>query len=245
MIKSDNYEIQYLQWDTDYFGIKSARVNLKNAVTPNEQFHIIDQCKEFEFVTISNINNLKENNYWIGRKTNAYLSDVNIQFEKTILNDPITPIEHTNVYNNYPFNEQVLDIAKKVFKYSRFFNDPNLPEEKAKNIYQQWILNAFCKADKYFAVSEMVGDVAGYLLFSINEDVCTIELIAVNSEYQGMGIGKSLVSSMEKFLNNIDINSVKVGTQINNISAFSFYSSLGFRYMSCNTIYHLFSRSEY
>ena len=241
-MSSKNYEIILLHWDTDYFGLSSARVNLSDIVDERSQEEIIDFCKDYEFVTISNLDNIKENNYWIGNRTNAFLADMNIQFTKVLEDKPDYQDEKNYVVNNLSRNEQIVDIAKKSFNYSRFFNDPKLPQEQAKNIYLFWTECAFSKENKYFVISERDGNVAGYILFSFNEDSAVIELIAVDKKYKGQRVGKSLIHTMESFVIDKGIKKIKVGTQVNNISASQFYISLGFKYVSCGSMYHLWRR---
>lgn len=238
-ILGKNYECKHLQWDTDYFGVSSARVNLKGIVDDKGQEEILKFCKCYDFVTIANLDNIKENNYWIGNRTNAFLADMNIQFFKVLVEKPDHQDEKTYVVNSFHLNEQVVDIARKSFDYSRFFNDPKLPEEKAKNIYLHWTECAFDQENKYFVISEREGNVAGYILFTMNEDSSVIELIAVDEKYQGQKVGKSMIHTMESFVMNQGINKNKVGTQVNNISAAQFYNALGFKYVSCGSMYHL------
>jgi len=242
-MSSKNYEYKPLQWDTDYFGVSSARVNFMGIVDEKGQEEIIEFCKGYDFVTIYNLDNIKENNHWIGNRTNAFLVDINIQFlkilgEKSDYQDE----KDTYVMNNLSRNEQILDIARKSFKYSRFFNDPKLPEEQAKNIYLHWTECAFGQENKYFVISEREENVAGYILFSFYEDSSVIELIAVDEKYQGQRVGKSLINTMETFVIDQGIKKIKVGTQVNNISAAQFYSAMGFKYVSCGSMYHLWRR---
>jgi ribosomal protein S18 acetylase RimI-like enzyme len=236
------YECKHLQWDTDYFGVSSARVNLYGIVDEKGQEHIIEFSKEYDFVTISNINNIKDNNQWIGNRTNAFLADMNTQFLKILVDKPYYQDEKTYVLNCLSRNEQIVDIARKSFRYSRFFNDPQLPVEKAKSIYLHWTECAFQKENKYFAISEREGNIAGYILFSYNGDSCVIELIAVDEKHQGQKVGKSLIHEMESYVKYQGISKIKVGTQVNNISASQFYSAMGFKYVSCGSMYHLWRR---
>ncbi|RBP69096.1 ribosomal protein S18 acetylase RimI-like enzyme [Alkalibaculum bacchi] len=236
---SENFECIPLEWDTDYFKVNSARVNLKGIVNKEDQKEIIDFCKHYDFVTISNLDNIKDNNQWIGERTNAFLVDVNIQFLKDLYGNNDIQIDNTYVTNKLPRNEQVINIARNSFRYSRFFNDPNLLEVKAKKIYIHWTECAFESENKYFVLHKKDKNIAGYILFSINEDNCVIELIAVDEKYQGQRIGKSLIRKMESFVIDKGIRKIKVGTQIENISAAQFYSKMGFVYVSCGSIYHL------
>jgi len=239
---SKNYECKPLQWDTNYFGVSCARVSLCEVVGEKGQEEIIEFCKEYDFVTISNLDNIKENNHWIGNKTNAFLADMNIQFLKVLADKQDCQDKKTYVVNNLSRNAQVVDIAKKSFNYSRFFNDPKLPQEQAKNIYLHWTECAFGQENKYFVIFESEGNVAGYILFSFNEDSSVIELIAVDERYQGQRVGKSLIHTMESFVIDQGIKKIKVGTQVNNISAAQFYSAMGFKYVNCGSMYHLWGR---
>lgn len=237
-----NYECVDLEWDTNYFGIKSARVNLYDIIDEQEQRKIIELSKKYDFVTIANHNNINENNYWIGQKTNAFLADINIQFEKKI--NQMHNYQEKNIYimNKHPVNELVMNIAKKSFKHSRFFNDPNILETLAGDIYLHWTKNSFKRKDKYFVVHRIKKKVTGYIVFSIDSGYATIELIAVDGKYEGRGIGKGLIRSLESFLMGMEIKKVKVGTQINNIGALQFYNIVGFRYVNCSSIYHVWSK---
>lgn len=239
---SKNYECEPLQWDTDYFGISSARVYLNGAVDEHGQEEIIEFCKKYNFITISNIDNTMENNNWIGNRTNAFLADMNIQFLKVLVEQPDYQDEKTYVVNSLSKNAQIIDIARKSFNYSRFFNDPKLPEEQAKNIYIHWTESAFGQENKYFVISEREGNIAGYILFSIVGDNSLIELIAVDEKYQGQRVGKSLIQTMEGFIEDKGIKKIKVGTQVNNISAAQFYNAMGFKYVSCRSMYHFWKR---
>jgi len=240
LIIKGNYDCIDLEWDTRYFGIKSARVNLNGVIDENQQEEILKFCQDFEFVTIVNYNNLKENNYWIGKKTNAFLTDVNVQFEKELkVNKKKLENKGFQVKNNLPRNQQIIDIARKSFNYSRFFNDPNLSFDKAKNIYVHWTDSAFKKEDKFFVISRIDNKVAGYILFSTHKMTSTIELIAVEKKYQGKNIGRLLIRELEEYLIDKGILNIKVGTQLNNISAVNFYETMGFKVVSCRNIYHL------
>ena len=241
-MSNKNYECKQLQWDTDYFGVRSARVNLSGIVDERGQEEIIEFCKGYDFVTISNLDNIKENNHWIGNRTNAFLADMNIQFIKVLADKQDYQDEKTYVVNCLSRNEQIVEIARNSFNYSRFFSDPNLPQEQAKNIYLHLTECAFVQENKYFVISEREGNVAGYILFSFTEDSSVIELIAVDEKYQGQRVGKSLIHTMESFVINQGVQKIKVGTQVNNISAAQFYNAKGFKYVSCVSMYHLWRR---
>ena len=237
-----NYHFHPLPWDTEYFGINSARVNLSGIVDENGQAEILDFCKDYEFVTLSNHDNINENNHWIGKRTTAYLVDMNIQFLKRINQRPDHLDTETSIANNLSRNDKIIDISRNSFNYSRFFNDPQLPHLQAKQIYQHWTECAFDQKDKYFVISERAGLITGYILFSFVEDTSLIELIAVDKKHQGQKIGKSMIHALESYVLNQGIQKIKVGTQVNNIQAVQFYHAMGYKYAGCGSVYHWWGR---
>lgn len=253
-----------LKWDTDYFGVSCARVNLPGPVTETEQEEILNFCRSFDFVTIANLYNRSENNLWIGRRTDAFLADVNIQFIKTVdkntgkkslqQNTADKKNPDRQVYrlelntgeivlsNSFEADLRLLDIAGKAFSYSRFFNDPFLPADLVAGIYRQWCRNAFMREDKYFAVYYREHEPAGFLMFGTDlADGCRIELVAVKDKYRGQGIGRALLAACEAFCASQAISSIRLGTQADNLAAIRLYLGSGFIYSHCSSIYHMWN----
>lgn len=237
-IYNETYEAFKLSWDTEYFGMSSARVILKDAILNEGELSIF--LDSYDFITITNLNNNPQNNQWLGKYKNAFLVDVNIQFVKRLSNKSTDKEDITEVHEGYPYNESIIKIAQEAFKHSRFFNDEFLPLSKARDVYKHWVKSAFNKLGRYFVTVKRNGKIAGFLLFSINDinSFATIELIAVDMEFRGQKIGKTLISGMEKYLAGNNIELIKVGTQVNNISAINFYNSYGFKNTNCSSVYH-------
>jgi ribosomal protein S18 acetylase RimI-like enzyme len=241
-LKSINepFELVELDWDTEYFGVRSAKVILNDAVSENEREIIKRFMRGFDFITITNTGNHAENNFWIATETSAFQADVNIQFVKQLLRMPLKEKFPTKVCEAYPRDERILATAGKAFRYSRFLNDPWLPVKKAKNLYAQWVENAFGKPGRHFVISEQKTEILGFLLFSMDMDSLTarIELVAIDEGHRGNSIGRSLIAKMEAVLTQKGITQVNVGTQLDNLTAYNFYTSCGFKLVNYSSIYH-------
>jgi ribosomal protein S18 acetylase RimI-like enzyme len=238
-IYCDYYQCYGLNWDTEYFGIKSAKIILKKPIDQDRQEELLRYCNNFDFNTIVNKGNNPRNNLWIAAKTNAILTDVNVQFVKKV--ECVRCLDQSsNILCNLPENKSILDIAEKEFVCSRFFNDSFLEKSKAKNIYSYWTKCAFNKSEKYFVINTRNNEVAGYLLFSLDSKikVAFIELIAVREKFKEQKVGKSMIRKLENYLCNKKIETIRVGTQMDNISATNFYVSNKFKYSECSSIYH-------
>lgn len=204
------------------------------------QTELLSFLQNFEFIVIINKANDPSNNQWLGEKTKAFLTDVNIQLNKNISLAEKYDDSFTAVADNFPENGQIIRIAENSIKFSRFLNDPYLPMQKAKHIYADITKNAFRKDGRFFVTVNGMEAISGFLLFSIDQAILssTIELIAIDQNFTGKGIGRSLIRAMEHYVAKMGVKTIRVGTQLNNITALKFYRSCGFSYLECNSIYH-------
>lgn len=244
MQKNNKYEIKKLEWDTDFFGVNSAKVILNNDINKKDIDEIIKYLKDnnYVFITIQNRNNNDNNNYILKDLNNIFIADVNIQFTKkidvNIKNDVDNKI---SIQNNVPYIEDIEKIASTSFIYSRFTNDKNL--RNGDKVYCKWVSNSFQNQDKYFALYKENNNITGFLLFSLENESLVIELIAVDSKLKHKGIGKKLINSIEVFSKNNNIKNINVGTQVNNINAQNFYINCGFKHKENHSIYHLWLKN--
>lgn len=239
------YEYRELEWDTAYFGVKSARVTLKDKISRNEWIKIRNLTINNDFVIIDNINNNPVNNFFISNLTGVFLTDINFQFIKSIDQDTNSIlIEDDNIViaNNLPHNFEIVDISKNSYKHSRFFNDPFLDKAKAKNIYSHWVESAFLKEDKYFLCYKDGLNIRGYILFSIDDSSkkAVIELISVKETMEDNNIGTKMMYHLEVYLskNFKELETLHVGTQSNNIKAINFYVKNKFKVKEIRSVYH-------
>ena len=242
MQTSNRYSISRLDWDSKFFNIEAAKVILKEEISEKDFDDISKKIVDnnFNFITIQNNNNNDKNNYIIRKFDNIFLADINIQFIKKIEYDKknFESMQNIVINNKMEYNDEIIDIASNSFMYSRFYNDYKL--KNGNSIYTEWTRNSFNKKEKYFCYYQKENHILGYLLFSIDKDEdLVIELIAVDKDSKGLGIGTNLINKIEQYSMNNNIKNIKVGTQINNINAQNFYIKCGFKHLTNNSIYHL------
>lgn len=228
-----------LEWDTNYFNVKSGRIQLNGNITKAEEIEIYEFIKKYEFITIENVGNNSHNNNWIGKNTNASLTDINIQYKKNILKNPVILDDNLQIFNSLVGDSRLISLAKQSFIHSRFFNDSYISDDLAENIYENWVKNSFNKKEKYFVICENEEVIEGFLLFSYQHKEAIIELIAVDEKMRGKNIGKKLLNKLVSYLITIEVSTVKVGTQVDNISAMRFYSKNNFIIQKASSIYHI------
>lgn len=239
ILSTSDYFASESEVDCMYFGLRSAKVILYNPINSKyDQESLIKFMDIFDFVTITNKGNHPENCIWIGLETNAFLTDLNIQLLKPISKINENEITEAIISDDYPYDGNIIRIAQTSFKYSRFLNDPFLPQDEAKYIYADITQNAFNKDGRYFCVIKEVNEIAGFSLFSFSNDNSIIELIAIDTNHQGRKIGKNIINNIERFSSHSGRKYIQVGTQLNNLTAIKFYLSIGFLPDEVNSIYH-------
>lgn len=230
-----HYEIVDLPWDTKFFGYTSAKLILKNDILNYEWDNILESVSGYEFVVIQNLNSNYNNSKYLGTSTNAFLTDINIQFQKKI--------DTLSTYDEYEIAEKTETVKESIlslttFNHSRFFNDKDLYNNGGANIYKEWVINSFNNIDKKYIINKENGCINGYALISESREEIIIELISVDSNQKNKGIGRKLFNSIVNYGIEHKKSLINVGTQITNTQAINFYHKMGCRQTETHQIFH-------
>jgi dTDP-4-amino-4,6-dideoxy-D-galactose acyltransferase len=228
-----------LKWDTEFFGVSSAKAILHMPLSLNDWDKLQAEFKDYQFITITNKNSDPNNTQLIGKDTSAFLVDVNIQFVKKLVGPYKIPTNVT-IHQSLERNDQITELAN--FEFSKFTEDQELAKRGGNQVYTQWLINAFEKSDKFFALSTDENDnIDGFVLYSFSDNASIIELIAVSQKVTKGGIGTSLFKAVEFATHQHGFNEINVGTQIRNIGAINFYNKVGCKLVGCHQVYHLWN----
>ena len=231
-----------LKWDSDFFGVKCAKLVLHRSLTTNEWKKLKIPFSDYSFIVIENRNANPVNSQLIVKNTSSFLADINIQFEKKLVETHEMPQNVTN-FQSMKKEEKIIELAE--FSHSRFISDPEFAKRGGKHVYQQWVMNAFEKPDKYYLLSKNEqGIVDGFLLYSFFSKDCVIELISVAKDVGKKGIGTSLFRGLEYIALQKGCKKIKVGTQMRNLNAINFYHKVGCKQIECHEIYHFWKKSD-
>lgn len=128
-------------------------------------------------------------------------------------------------------------IARDAFHHGRFHEDPVLDPLKVRQRYQQWMPD-LAKSSKicYFMHG---GEPGGFFAYSQDDDWLQIDLVALSSQLQGSGLGRTFWISM---LNHIwqweGIPRLRTQISAANYRAMTFYANLGFSFTGPRFGYH-------
>ncbi len=139
--------------------------------------------------------------------------------------------------------ESVAELASRAFRYNRFMSDSLIPDNLARHSRAEWVRNSFKGRAEAIYVAEDNGHLAGFLLLKSKADragkkVGVIDLIAVDADFSGKGLGIGLVAAaIHHYRQTADY--IEVGTQAKNIPAVNLYIKSGFHIMKSEfTLHH-------
>ena len=118
------------------------------------------------------------------QKLGFYIVDTNIQFS---LSKKISLKNNSNLrFANSSDEPELRALAKDAFEYNRFNRDPNIPNEIASKIKEEWVGNFFLgKRGKWMIVVEENSKITGFLqLIYKNQNTIVIDLIAIDQKHR-------------------------------------------------------------
>lgn len=215
--------INQLDWDSKFFNKKIGRFDASKVINFDEFY---ENAKSFDLVYVFSDKPLD---------INAKLVDIKLTFEKPVENyDSHLSIEQYQK-DKHDYN-QLLELAYLSGHESRFKNDKFFSEEDFKRLYEKWLDKNINESHQHVLVYVENDTIAGFVSYETQAKEAFINLIAVDPNFQGKGIGKKLMREVE---NKLSLSSALiVPTQKTNKSAVIFYEHNGFTLRQEKYIYH-------
>jgi dTDP-4-amino-4,6-dideoxy-D-galactose acyltransferase len=231
--------IEYLSWDSHFFGRQVGRLVLNSSQTPNAH-EIINCCTDYDLLYIYC---QKKLDIHVNPKIKiaGALIDVGgqIKLQKTLSYYPsneysIAPIVKICPYSSSEASEEITSLAKHAGKMSRFKVDPFIPNMYFHNMYNIWIKNSLsclhiCTYNEF---------TAGLVTLEKEGSTPRIGLISVHEKLQNKGLGGQLVAYIERHCHERGDKVLEVITQSANLRAIRFYLKNGFVEKSQSFLYH-------
>lgn len=166
------------------------------------------------------------------------LVDTNLQFERSVT-PPGQPQSDADVRLAEALDEdEIADLARRSFHYSRFHADGQIPDDVANEIKAHWTRSYFAgRRGDAMAVAVESGRIVGFLLALISaEGAMIVDLVAVDESVRGHAVAGDLTwFALAQFP---EANSLRVGTQLANLPAIRCYERLGFQLARAQYVLH-------
>jgi len=228
--------IEYLPWDSDFFGFKIGRIIVEKT---DNIVNILEIAKltNYQLIYLFGDASFFVEDEILGR-FNGLLADRKIVYLKEIKikNEPSSFVSE---YRDNKLSSEIEQLAYESGKYSRFKLDNHFRKDSFYQMYKVWIENSIKKqiADNVF-ITIVDNSIKGVVTLKIDDKKGQIGLLAVSPNMQGKSHGKSLINICENELLSKGISKLEVTTQINNKQACTFYEKCGFKIKEITNIYH-------
>ncbi len=216
-----------LEWDSAFFGAKIARIET-TSITPEEMAEALRWCKDagteclYYLADAGSEGPAEENGF--------LFVDVRVTLGREV------PRGSTSPPSIRPAVERDLRKLKAIARInhrdSRFYADPNFPDDRCDQLYEAWIENSF----NGFADAVLVTEGAAGYITCHREG--SIGLVGVGPEAQGKGLGRQLIEGALAWFDRESVRRVKVVTQGRNEGARRFYERCGFKTLREQRWYH-------
>jgi len=223
--------INKLEWDSAFFGYPIGQCHLTFATVKLDEDLFLKNSSDFLLTYIFSAYPLHSNLFT--------LVDEKLVFQKKI-HKHISLFDPPVFFN--PTIHKYSDLLRLVFlsgKYSRFNRDVKFENQEFEKLYTEWIRLSLNNPTKSQIIVKFIeGKLAGFLSFSIKDITTKIELIAVDEDFQGKGIGSTLIGQVESIAASLLCEKIEVVTQGLNSSAIHLYEKNNFTCINKTYIYH-------
>lgn len=239
----NNYEdiCQFLEWDSNFFGFRIAKIN-DEILSEESVLEIIKWCQINEIDCLYFLaDSSNQETLPIAEKNNFHLVDLRVNLENNKLN-LIENLSNSEVKIRLAQDSDIAQLRQMAavnHTDSRFYYDSHFPREKCDELYATWIEKSCHGFADAVLIAEIQNEVVGYISCSIKNGVGNIGLVGVKATTQGKGIGKLLVNQACQWFKQNEANNVTVVTQGRNIIAQRLYQKNGFITESIKLWYHL------
>jgi dTDP-4-amino-4,6-dideoxy-D-galactose acyltransferase len=228
---------QVLDWDSEFFGFRIARLR-KHYLTTQSLREVLKWCgrEQIRCVYFLAAGDSFETNEIAG--ANGFkIADIRYTLARR-LESEAGSIEAVRAFKESDL-PAIREIAAISHHDSRFYQDPGFPNQRCDELYATWIERSCHGFADTVLVAEHHRQTAGYVSCHIQPGgVGTIGLLAVADRARGVGMGSQLVAAALQFFAEAGCSHVNVVTQGRNHAAQRLYQNCGFRSASMELWYH-------
>ncbi len=237
-----NSLLEFLGWDTKFFGHKIGKIAAENGILPELLRESIQEAKRngFEIVYLILPPDNEELNE-IACRFSAKLVDKRTTFFIKLAGDRVSPV-HPNVvtYQSKKATKALLDLSVQIGGYSRFKQDERFSPSEFDRLYKTWMRRSVKRElAKEVFVFEEHDSIKGVITLDIKGNTGCIVLLGVDDEWRGQNIGFELNNASKRYFLDQNIARIEVVTQGSNIPACNLYRKCGFDILNRKNVYHL------
>lgn len=233
--------IEFLKWDSDFFGMKVGKIQLSRGSFEKSKF--IDEQNKEQFDLIYGFSNTNQNPNRFWESLGFYFVDCTITLSMKFYPEKYKELNYVCCSNLSDDDiRDCYNISETIAPVSRFYRESVIGKELTKKMYRKWVDTALDGSFSDFLFVERVNDgIGGIHTIRTENNIGVFTLTGVRAGFQGCGIGRKLWNQSFAYwaLSAHKVESVVSKFSISNIPSLSFHIAMGFnRSEEINYIYH-------
>lgn len=233
-----NYQI--LDWDSDFFGVKVARIT-DPGLTAQKLTDLLSELKR-KCIKLVYWPSERERDNDEAKGLCGHLVDIKTTFVIDFRSFDLDSFISTDIVEPYSLSMPIADIedlAIQSGEYSRFAIDPHLPREQFVSLYKTWINRSLSKeiASEVLVIRD-AGRVVGMVTLGEKDGRGDIGLIAVDASCRGKKYGEKLVRAAQRWFVKNGYVFGQVVTQGMNSPACNLFKKCGYSTEKAEYFYH-------
>jgi dTDP-4-amino-4,6-dideoxy-D-galactose acyltransferase len=223
------WDIQYLEWDSNFFGRKIGKYEIHSNEDTNLPPELLSEAQQNSYALIYIFSPQPLSSALIAG-FDIKLTDIKTLYRQD-LNGISVPDRSPHVLSVQPSDSlaPLYELAYESGQYSRYKLDEHFSESEFRDMYRIWVDNSIrgSMADTVY-VFKTGNDTAAMVTLKIEHKKGIIGLLATAPEHRGKGIGNALINQVRNDLLEKGIMNLEVATQAANQRACRFYEKAGF-----------------
>ncbi len=246
MVRKSSLPLKIDKWDSGFFKTKIARLNI-SGTKPDKFFaktlHDLLRLAMRKNITFLVIKLIEPNPIYEKHLIDFDFKECGESIDLSLVYPVSNAEAHFRNHNVRLFKigdrQEVNNIAKDAFRLSYLYKCGFAKRNVIDSYHIQWAENLSKDKNSIVFVAEVYCKIAGFIAMTIDrlKKRGRIVLIAVNKEYRGLNIGRSLLLRCIGWgISNI--KTIEVRTQKNNKKALSLYKKMGFKVVSSDKVFY-------
>lgn len=135
---------------------------------------------------------------------------------------------------------ELAKMAESSFRISRFHRDPLIPKGFADRRFGNWVRDA-AKSDQkaVLQIQDPAGAILGFFVTRRDDSTASYwELTALNPEYQGQSLGKSVWNAVLNHEKQLGVDTLRTTISAENLKVVGMYPRLGFKFSGSSAVLH-------
>lgn len=234
-------ELQLLAWDSEFLGFAVARSVVSPPGAAATAALVAQARGQGIRLLYLMIDPTDEPAAAAARAAGARLVDRKVTFSRPVVPMPGQSAETGPVVPVSTFCPELEALAWQSGEYSRFRRDPGFELGVFERLYSHW-LRASLRGDLARALLAWPGPgdkPTGLLTLQAHGPQASIGLLAVQAGQRGRGQGRAMVAAALRMSHDWNCARLRVITQLDNLPACRFYTSVGFAIEHQENVYHL------